>query len=81
MLYVSMWPFTPTACCGEFETVDRQVGRVCVCVNVHVSAKAGQWHAPIVKENGGGGHVCVGVGVLDDVWPGSWELLCSFVPP
>lgn len=54
MLNVPMWPFTPTACCSEYDTVDRQVGHVCVCVNVHVSAKAGQWHAPIVKGNGGG---------------------------
>ncbi len=48
---------------------------VCVCVNVHVSAKAGQRHAPIEKEGSQGGG-----GLLGDVWPGSWELLCSFVP-
>lgn len=56
-------------------TVDRWMGHV--CVNVHVSAIAGQRHTPIEKKRVGAEG---GVGFLDDVWPGSWELLRSFVP-
>lgn len=43
-------------------------------MHVHVSAKAAARHTPSIKA--GGRQRRRGAA---DVWPGSWELLCTFV--